>query len=109
MFILSQPSTFTLHCVDFSLFSIFYFLFSFLHAPKKHKSANKRISYFFTLDVFKRIFYFCSLLAFCNFAWLRFCIFDAFCVFGAFGVLCAFCAFGAFDAFGAFGACEIFP
>ena len=36
---------------------------------------------------------YCSLVAFCVFAWLR---------------LCAFDAFGTFGAFGAFGACKIF-
>ena len=52
-----------------------FFLFSFLRAHKKHRNANKRISDFFLTDVFKRIFYFCSLVAFCAFAWLRFCAF----------------------------------
>ena len=42
---------------------------------------------FSLLDSFKHIFSFCSLVALCAFAWLRFC---------------------AFYAFGAFGACEIF-
>ena len=33
--------------------------------------------------LFKRIFCFCSLVAFCTFAWLRFCAFGAFCYFCA--------------------------
>ena len=75
----------TLHCRDFSFF---YFLFSFLRAHKKHKNANKRISYFFPLRCFLSAFFiFVRLFAFCAFAWLRFC---AFCAFGDFGAFWCF-------------------
>ena len=61
------------HCRDFSLF---FFLFSFLRVHKKHKNANKRISYFFPLRCFLSAFLiFVRLLAFCAFSWLRFCAF----------------------------------
>ena len=57
-----------------------FFLLSFPRAHKKHKNANKRISDFFPLRCFfKRIFYFCSLVAFCAFAWLRLCAFVLLC------------------------------
>ena len=75
----------TLHCRDFSFF---YFLFSFLRAHKKHKNANKRISYFFPLRCFLSAFFiFVRLFAFCAFASLRFC---AFCTFGSFGAFWCF-------------------
>ena len=68
----------TLPCGEFSLFSIFFFRFSFLLAQKKFKNANKRISDFFPpLDVFKRIFYFCSLI--CVFVLLLGCVFVLLC------------------------------
>ena len=74
----------TLHCRDFSFF---YFLFSFLRAHKKHKNANKRISYFFPLRCFLSAFFiFVRLFAFCAFAWLRFCAFYAFGAFGAYKI-----------------------
>ena len=58
---------------DFSLFSIFFFLFSFFRSCKKHKNTNKRLSYFFHLDVFKCISFLLAYLRFCAFAWLHFC------------------------------------
>ena len=76
-----------LHCI---VGTFRFFLFSFIRAHKKHKNANKRMSYFFPLRCFKHIFYFCSLVAFRTFAWLRFCAFSAFG--GAFGAFGAFCA-----------------
>ena len=76
-------------------FSLFYFLFSFLRVHKKHKNANKRISYFFPLRCFLSAFFiFVRLFAFCTFAWLRFCAFWCF--------LCFLVLFGVFGAFGAF-------
>ena len=55
-------------------FSFFYFLFSFLRVHKKHKNANKRISYFFPLRCFLSAFFiFVRLFAFCTFARLCFC------------------------------------
>ena len=61
-----------LKCEDVSLFSIFYFLFSFLWAHKKHKDANKQISDFFLLRCFlSALFIFVCYLRFCAFAWLR--------------------------------------
>ena len=80
-----------LHCIVetffffFSLFSIFYFPFSFLCVHKKHKNANKRISYFFPLRCFLSHFLFFSLI--CVFVFLLGCVlvlFDAFYAFGAF-------------------------
>ena len=47
----------TLPYRDFSLFSIFFFLFSFLRAHKKHKNTNKRISDFFPLRSFLCAFF----------------------------------------------------
>ena len=67
-----------LPCGDLSHFSIFFFLFSFFSAHKKHKNANKQISDFSPSQMFfKRIFYFCSLsvLCFCLVASLCFCAF----------------------------------
>ena len=80
----------TLNCTAFS-----FFLFSFLRVPKKHKNANKRISYYFPLRCFLSAFLiFVWLFAFCAFAWLRFC---AFCAFLCFLILLVlFYAFGAF-------------
>ena len=61
-----------LKCEDVSLFSIFYFLFSFLWAHKKHKDTNKQISDFFLLRCFlSALFIFVCYLRFCAFAWLR--------------------------------------
>ena len=70
----------TLPCEDFPLFfSIFFFLFSFLCEHKKHKNANKQISYFFPLRCFLgTFFYFCLLicvLCFCLVAFLYFFVF----------------------------------
>ena len=60
-------------------FSFFYFLFSFLRMHKKHKNANKRISYFFPLRCFLSVFsIFVRLFAFCAFIWLHFCAFLCF-------------------------------
>ena len=71
-----------LHCRDFSFFSVFCFLFSFLRTHKKHKNANKRISYFFSLRCFLSAFFiFVRFFAICAFAWLCSC---AFCLFGVF-------------------------
>ena len=86
--ILSELSTFALHCGDFSLFSIFYFLFSFLRAHKKHKNANNRISYFFPLRCFLSAFFLfaCSVLYFCLVASLCFLCFLWFLCF-----LCFWC------------------
>ena len=68
-----------LHCRDFSFF---YFLFSFLRVHKKHKNANKRISYFFPLRCFLSAFLiFVPLFAFCAFARLYFCVFWCFLCF----------------------------
>ena len=70
------------HCRIFHFF-IFYFLF--LRVNKKHRNANKWISYFFPLRCFLNAFFiFVCLFAFCAFAWLCFCAFSAFCTFGAF-------------------------
>ena len=92
----------TLHCRDFSFF---YFLFSFLRAHKKHKNANKRISYFFPLRCFLSAFF----IFVCLFAFLCFCLVALLCF------LCFLCfsvLFGAFwyflMLFVIFGACEIF-
>ena len=97
-----------LHCIVetffffFSLFSIFYFLFSFLCVHKKHKNAIKRISYFFPLRCFLSAFFiFFTYLRFCVFAWLRFGAFWCF--------LCFWCLFVFFVAFFVlFCACKIF-
>ena len=75
-----------LHCRDFSFL---YFLLFFLRTHKKHKNANKWISYFFQLRCFlSTLFYFCLLI--CVFVFLLGCVFMHF------GTFCAFCAFGAF-------------
>ena len=75
----------------FFLFSIFYFLFSFLRAHKKRKNANKEISYFSPLRCFLSAFLiFVCLFAFWDFAWLRFVLFGGFCAFDAF---CSFWCF----------------
>ena len=93
-----QSSFSTLPCGDLSLFFIFLFLFSFLRPYKKHKNANKRISYFFPLRcflstsfIFVRLFaffYFCLVAFLCFF--VRLVLFDAFCAFWCFLLL--FCA-----------------
>ena len=58
-----------------ALFSFFYSLF-FARTKSTKIYISKQMT-FLTLDVFKRIFYccFCSLVAFCVFAWLRLCAF----------------------------------
>ena len=71
------------------------FIFSFLCVHKKHKNANKRISYFFSFRCFLSAFFiFVRLFAFCAFAWLRlyaflcfWCFSVPFCVFLYFFVL----------------------
>ena len=71
-------------CGDFSLFSIFFFLFSFLRSYKKHKNAIKRISYFFPLRRFLSTFFiFVCLFAFLCF-FVRLVFFGAFCAFWCF-------------------------
>ena len=66
----------------------FYFLFSFLRMHKKHKKANKRISYFFPLRCFlNTFFYFCSLI--CVFVFLLGCVIVFFGAFWCF--LCFWC------------------
>ena len=70
----------------------FHFLFSFLRVHKKHKNANKLISFFFPLRCFLSAFFiFVRLFAFCAFVRLRFGVF--WCFFGAFCALCAFWCF----------------
>ena len=73
----------------------FYFLFSFLRMHKKHKNANKRITYFFPIRCFLSAFFiFVCLFVFCTFVWLCFCALCAFwgflMLFGAFGAFCAY-------------------
>ena len=59
---------------------------------KKHKNANKRISYFFPLRCFLSVFsIFVRLFAFCAFIWLHFCAFLCFFV-----LFCAFYGFWCF-------------
>ena len=71
-------------CGDFSLFSIFFFLFSFLRSYKKRKNAIKRISYFFPLRRFLSTFFiFVCLFAFLCF-FVRLVFFGAFCAFWCF-------------------------
>ena len=74
---------------DFSLFSIFFFLFSFLRSYKKHKNANKRISYFFPLRCFLSAFFIFVRL----FAFLCFCLVAFLCFFVRLVFFGAFCAF----------------
>ena len=73
----------TLHCRDFSIFYIFFFV-----RTKKHKNANKRISYFFLLRCFLSAFFFVCLfvfLCFCLVAFLCFLVLLVlFVLFGAF-------------------------
>ena len=83
---------------DFSLFSIFFFLFSFLRSCKKHKNGNKWISYFFPLRCFLSVFLFCWLI--CVFVLLLGCIFVLLCAFGVFWCFSVL--------FVLFGACEIY-
>ena len=83
---------------DFSLFSIFFFLFSFLRSYKKHKNGNKWISYFFPLRCFLSVFLFCWLI--CVFVLLLGCIFVLLCAFGVFWCFSVL--------FVLFGACEIY-
>ena len=84
------------YIVENFLFFVFFFSIFFLRVLKKHKNANKRISYFFPLRLFLSAFLiFVHLFAFCAFALLYLVFFDAFCAF------CPFCGLGAFGAFGA--------
>ena len=70
-------------CRTFHFF-IFYFLF--FACTKNTKTQISEKVTFFHSDVFKRIFYFCSLICvFCTFAWFRLCVFFVF-----FGAFCAF-------------------
>ena len=79
--VLIEPTTFTLHCGDFSLF--FYFLFSVFYflsftRTKSTKTPITESVTFCPLDVFKCIFYFifaCSVLYFWLVAFLRFLCF----------------------------------
>ena len=75
---------------DFSLFSIFFFLFSFFRSCKKHKNTNKRISYFFSLRCFQVQFFFVGLFAF-----LCFCLVTFLCFFVRLVFLVLFVLFGA--------------
>ena len=66
-------------------------ILDFLNGPKK--LVFVRIYKSTIIGVVAPPYLYCSLVAFCAFAWLR---------------LCAFGAFVAFGAFSAFGACKIF-
>ena len=77
-FFLSSFST--LPCEDFSLFSIFFFLFSFLRVHKKHQNANKRISNFSPLRCFLSAF----LFAYLRFVFLLGCVLVLLVLFSAF-------------------------
>ena len=79
-------------------------MFSFLRVHKKHKNANKRISYFFPLGCFLSAFLF--LFAYLRFVLLLGCVFVLFCVFLLFVLFGAFVAFCCFLML--FGVCEIF-
>ena len=76
----------TLHCGEFSLFSIF-----FSSRTQKTQNAHKRLKIkkvaFYVLKNHLRgkshLFAYLRLCAFCAFAWLRFCGFCAFSAFGA--------------------------
>ena len=67
-----------------SIVGLFIFLFFFLHAHKKYKNTNKRISYFFPLRSFFNILNF-----YCLFAFLCFCLVVFLCLF--FVLLVLFC------------------
>ena len=75
----------TLHCRAFSFF-LFSIFFSSRAQKKKHKSANKRTSYYFPPRCFLSAFF----IFVCLFAFLCFCLV---------AFLCFFVLFGAFRCF----------
>ena len=56
-----------------TLWGLFSFFYSLFFARTKTQ-INEYVT-FFPLDVFERIFHFCSLVAFCSLAWFRLCAF----------------------------------
>ena len=73
---------------------------SFLNGPKKLVFVRMYGSTI--IGVVGPPYPYCSLVAFCAFAWLRHC------AFGAFGASCFAFAWLRLCAFGAFGACKVF-